>query len=213
MRALEVVGSDLDHHLCPRCGCHDRERHLFLYLTELGLFGDFTGRDVLHFAPERHIVPYIQRANPSRYVRADLYPNDDSMVRADLTAMPFADASFDFVLANHVMEHVADDIQAASEIRRVLKPGGRAILQTPFSAVLRKTIQDPGVVSPAARLALYGQEDHVRLYGLDIVSRFEQGGLISKVAQHEEVLFNSDPDQLGINSREPLLLFQSPSSQ
>ena len=45
--------------------------------------------------------------------------------------MPFADASFDFVLATDVIEHVDDDRRAAAEILRVLRPGGRALITVP----------------------------------------------------------------------------------
>lgn len=72
--------------------------------------------------------------------------------------MPFADGSFDVVLANHVLEHVDDDRQAVAEIHRVLARGGRAILQTPYSRVLQQTWSDPGIVSEGARLQAYGQK-------------------------------------------------------
>jgi SAM-dependent methyltransferase len=124
--------------------------------------------------------------------------------------MPFPDSSFDVVIANHVLEHVADDQQAVREIFRVLTPGGRAVLQTPFSPVLTRTIQDEGVDTPSARLALYGQEDHVRLYGADIVERFTSSGLESRVVEHASVLSSFDPDIYGVNPSEPLLLFQRP---
>ena len=41
--------------------------------------------------------------------------------------LPFADASFDVVFTNEVLEHVQDDRQAAHEIARVLRPGGRSV--------------------------------------------------------------------------------------
>lgn len=82
--------------------------------------------------------------------------------------IPCEDGRFDLVVANHVLEHVAADRAAVSEVARVLAPGGHAVLQTPYSSVLRATFEDPGVSSPVARLQLYGQEDHLRLFGLDI---------------------------------------------
>jgi ubiquinone/menaquinone biosynthesis C-methylase UbiE len=45
--------------------------------------------------------------------------------QADAQALPFADASFDAVIANHMLYHVPDRAKAFAEIRRVLRPAGR----------------------------------------------------------------------------------------
>lgn len=55
---------------------------------------------------------------------------------ADICALPFADDSFDLVLATDIIEHVADDARALSELRRVLKPGGRLLLTVPAFPLL-----------------------------------------------------------------------------
>lgn len=121
--------------------------------------------------------------------------------------MPFAGAAFDMVIANHVLEHVGDDLKAVSEVARVLKPGGCAVLQTPYSDKLERTWSDPGIASDAARLQAYGQEDHVRLYGRDLFLRFSQSGLVPSVSTHDELLASSQPEVLGVNPREPFFLF------
>ena len=208
MRAMDVVGSDVDNFGCPRCSGHDRERHLLLYLRAAGLFDRITGGDVLHFAPERRLSEFIRAAAPARYIRCDLHPGADDVVRVDLLAVPYPDASFDIVIANHVLEHVADDRKALSEIRRVLKIGGHAILQTPYSSRLHHTWEDPGIDDDSARLQAHGQEDHVRLYGLDIFERIAACGLQSRVRQHDELLADVDARRLGVNPREPFMLFQ-----
>ncbi len=92
--------------------------------------------------------------------------------------MPFGDASFDLVLCNHVLEHVKDDVKAMIEIRRVMKPGGRAILQVPFyKPVPEVTQEDATIINAKAREAVYGQDDHVRRYGKDYTLRMEKSGL------------------------------------
>jgi SAM-dependent methyltransferase len=53
------------------------------------------------------------------------------VVRADVTALPFADESFDAVVLGEVIEHVADDVSALEETRRLLRPGGVAALSVP----------------------------------------------------------------------------------
>ncbi|HLP07356.1 MAG TPA: methyltransferase domain-containing protein [Opitutaceae bacterium] len=209
VRTLQVVGSDLDHFSCPACGCHDRERHLWLYLDRLALFAKMRGMALLHFAPEVALTPFFARAGLSRHMQADLFPVREGIEKIDMQATGLPDASFDFVIANHVLEHVDDDLHALRELRRVLKPGGSAILQTPYSEVLEHTFSDPGIHSPEQRLHLYGQEDHVRLYGRDIFARFASAGFAARVVQHEEVLGAVDPVLHGVNPREPLFLFEA----
>jgi SAM-dependent methyltransferase len=58
-------------------------------------------------------------------------PNVDERVRGDVQRLPFADASFDAVLASHVMEHLPQPELAMAEVARVLRPGGRFLLLTP----------------------------------------------------------------------------------
>ena len=209
LRSFRVVGSDLDNYLCPVCGCHDRERHLLLYLRQTGLMDKIRGSQVLHFAPEALLTSFIERAGPAKYVLADLFPSRPGVERIDLLSIPYPTASFDLVVANHVLEHVADDLRALSEIRRVLKVGGHAILQTPYSELLASTFSDPGVCSDDARLQIYGQEDHVRLYGRDIFTRFASAGFASQVVEHGQALPEVDPVHCGVNAKEPFFLFEA----
>jgi hypothetical protein len=88
----------------------------------------------------------------------------------------------------------------------VLRPGGLALLQTPFSHLLSRTIEDPGLVSSAARNELFGQADHVRLYGRDFGQRAADAGLSARGYTHAELLPEIDPRRIGVNPREPLML-------
>mgnify|MGYP001810336952 CR=1 FL=1 len=131
-------------------------------------------------------------------------------VRLVLTASDHPDACFVFVIANHVLEHVNDDAKALCVILRVLRPGGQAILQTPFAAARRSKTEDPTVRTPSERLRHYGQEDHCRLYGADFEAHVVSFGFVSHVASHETLLPNVDARISGVNAREPLLLFAKP---
>jgi SAM-dependent methyltransferase len=208
MHVLSMVGSDPDHFECPRCGSHDRERHLLMYLEASGLLAELRGKSVLHFAPEKRLASRILAAQPQLYVRCDLYPQGREIVRVDMLAMEYEAASFDVLIANHVLEHVADDMQALMEIRRVLKVGGYAILQTPYSRKLHKTWEDAGIADDDARLQAYGQADHVRLYGRDIFDRFTSAGLVPRVQEHAKLLADVDVIRFGVNPNEPFMLFQ-----
>jgi SAM-dependent methyltransferase len=206
--ALDGIGSDLSRFSCPWCGSHDRERHLFLYMQAQKLFAYLKEKIVLHFAPEKQLSKKILEAKPWQYICCDLYPVHPKVMKVDLLAMPFANESIDLLIANHVLEHVADDLAALAEIVRVLKPGGLAILQTPYSAKLAHTWADPGIDDDKARLEAYGQEDHVRLYGRDIFQRISGAGLLSQVADHQSLLPYCDANYYGVNPREPFFLFQ-----
>lgn len=91
---------------------------------------------------------------------------------------------------------------------RVLRIGGLAILQTPYSSKLLSTFEDSGIDGDTLRLQLYGQEDHVRLYGLDIFDRFASVGLVADIKTHESVFDNLDADYYGVNVREPFFLYK-----
>lgn len=209
-RALNVVGSDVDHFECPHCGSSDRDRHLALYLRAAGLTEYVAGARILHFAPERSLAQLVASLQPALYIQADKFPTRPELVKLDLTGIAEEAESFDLVIANHVLEHVDDVQRALAEIHRVLVPGGFAILQTPFSSTLTGTFEDPGIRSKNARLHAYGQEDHVRIYGRDIDTVFASQGLVSRVKTHEVLLPKIDPKRYGINPAEPFFLFQKP---
>ncbi len=83
--------------------------------------------------------------------------NSFTFAVADAQALPFEDASFDAVVANHMLYHVPNLPQALREVRRVLKPGGRLFAATNGAAHMRELddlSQDlvaDGVVSAFAR--------------------------------------------------------------
>ena len=210
MRGLGVIGSDVDNYECPACGCHDRERHLLMYFNATGIMQQIGGSRVLHLAPERHLQKFIRDASPVEYVMGDLYPTSVEVKKINLQALPYPNDYFDFIIANHVLEHVKDDMQALQEIRRALSPGGFAILQTPYTCGLTNTFEDHSIQTDFARLHAYGQADHCRLYGKDFVLRVEASGLCPAIRTHQDLLHDVDAAQMGVNPEEPFLLFRKP---
>ena len=173
---------------CPRCGSHERHRLLWLYLTDAR--PDLLERSplrLLHFAPEESFQRlFRERANVD-YVGADL---DSPLAsdQVDIQDLPYPDASFDALMCSHVLEHVPDDRRAMRELRRILRPGGWAIVMVPLHGGMAETLEDPGVDTPEERLRVYGQADHLRLYGLDFPDRLRAAGLdVDVVAYGEQV--------------------------
>lgn len=149
------------HAQCPKCGALERHRIQYLVVNQLLENVDYSNLSMLHFAPE----PFLKGFFANRfgiYETADLcMPDVDYQV--DLQDLSFADQSYDFVFASHVLEHVSDDIKAISEIRRILKPNGIAILPVPLVAETTIEYPEPNPL----------EDYHVRAPGLDYFDRYE----------------------------------------
>jgi SAM-dependent methyltransferase len=152
--------------LCPGCGCAERHRLLWLWLTE----ADRLRGRMLVFGPDDASEARLARWDGLDYLSADI-DGSQAMVAADVTALPFEDGAFDSVLCSHVLEHVADERAALAELRRVLRPGGWAALMLPVDRSLALTLEDPTATTPEARQDRFGHPDHVRLYGADVAVR------------------------------------------
>jgi SAM-dependent methyltransferase len=180
LRELDVVGGECwDGRSCPVCFANTRTRLLWHWLDhESGLLSEHL--QILHVAPEFGIYWRLSALPNLDYRAVDLDPQRYAYAgpveRADLTDLELPDGSVDLVLANHVLEHVVDDARALSEIRRVLRPGGVALLQVPISHKLERTLHDPEAASAEARERVYGQRDHLRLYARDYYALLERSG-------------------------------------
>jgi len=171
-----IVGAGLSPYgTCPRCLSNDRERHVFLYLQKHHPELFIKQLKMLHIAPEKNLWELFRRQKNIDYIPAGLDMQLAS-VNMDITNISEGDNSFDVVICNHVLEHIVDDVLAMSELFRVMKQGGFAILQVPISFVIDKTIEDSAVVDPNERREKFGQSDHVRIYGIDYISRLESVG-------------------------------------
>ncbi len=166
-------GEAKENRLCPGCLSLERHRLLWLFLKQKTDFFSAPLR-VLHFAPEQPFLKRFKALKNLEYITADL----DSPIadkKLDVTAMDLPDNSFDVILCNHVLEHVNDIDKAFSEILRVLKPGGWAILMVPINPD-GDTLDDPSVTDSKERERLFGQYDHVRYFGRDYAKILENAG-------------------------------------
>jgi hypothetical protein len=165
------------HTHCPQCGSNVRMRLQWLAIESLRARFDLHRMTIHHFSPEKAMARRFRQIF-GKYLSAGitLGPVD---CPADLTALPFADASCDFIFASHVLEHIEDDEKALAEIARVLKPGGIAVLPVPIGQEL--TVEYP---EPNAR-----ENGHVRAPGLDYFERY------GKAFTRVEVLESKDFDE------------------
>jgi SAM-dependent methyltransferase len=186
---------------CPGCGARDRNRNLWLYLkNKTNLLSDRLR--VLHFAPERIFAKKLKRQKNLDYVSVDLC-RPRARVHADITAIPFPESSFDVLLCSHVLEHVGDDGKAMSELFRVLKPGGWGVIVVPIDSRRADTFEDPAVTAPADRQRLFGQADHVRVYGRDFRSRLERAGFAVRIEDYRSELGEARARRYGLRPRTP----------
>lgn len=164
--------------VCPKCRTETRHRLLMASLTRLPEwhFDEIVaGKRVLHFAPEP-AIRRLFRQRAGSYSSADLM-HADADLQLDISDMPsVAGGAFDCCVACDVLEHVPNDRGALSELYRILAPGGVAIITVPQKDHAPTTHEDPTVDTPEARERIYGQEDHVRFYGDDVVDRMTAAG-------------------------------------
>jgi hypothetical protein len=164
--------------VCPRCSAETRHRLLAAALTLLPEYGCdelLAGKRVMHFAPEKVFRKFIL-AQAGLYASADLLRGDVDF-QLDISCMPeIEDGSFDCCIACDVLEHVPNDRAALSELHRVLSPGGTAIITVPQKNHAATTYEDATITTPRGRTRAFGQHDHVRIYGDDVVERMRAAG-------------------------------------
>lgn len=208
---LNIVGSDIDNFGCRYCGSHDRERHLFMFFDKLDMWTKFKNAKVLHFAPEKNLADKIVSLNPEDYVKADLFPANESIVKIDLQDIHFENNFFDIVICNHVLEHVPDYKKALQEIFRVLKPNGIAILQTPYSNVLEDNFEDSGINTDELRSLFYGQKDHLRYFSKKrFLNSLNKVGFKLEIVEHKAYFDEQQAELFGVNSKEELIQVKKP---
>jgi SAM-dependent methyltransferase len=167
-------GVQRDNVLSPSTLSLERHRLLWLYLTNETDF--FTApKKVLHFAPEQAFYTLFRNQKNLEYTTTDLFsPLAD--VKADICDLPFKDNTYDLIFCNHVLEHIPDDTKAMQELFRVLKPGGMGIFQIPQDLNRATTFADDTIVDQKERAKIFGQYDHVRIYGRDYFDKLRSVG-------------------------------------
>lgn len=198
-----IGGGHRDAFQCPVCGGIDRERwQLWVLSKHTSIFREKCR--VLHFAPEPHISEFIA-ANPDcEYYTGDIVPGR-AMHQTDILDIQYKDNTFDYIIMNHVLEHIEDMDRAMSEVKRVMNPKGRLILSFPVCTDM-DTLDLPGPLTPKERLENYGQEDHVRLFGRDYLQRICSFGFEVEVFTPREQLTADEVRRYGFIEDDVLMV-------
>lgn len=194
---------------CPNCGSLERHRLLWRYLKErTKLFDSDISLNVLHFAPENFFYKMFDGPERFNYVPCDIepeiynYKGKTEVLKLDITKLELEDNRFDFILCNHVLEHIVDDHKAMKELWRVMKPGGFGIFQVPMEYNLENTYEDFSITSPEERLIAFKQNNHVRLYGLDYKDRLKKAGFEVVLDDFVKTFSDDEVFKYGFDNRE-----------
>jgi len=160
---------------------------------------------LLHIAPEKNLQKALKAFSKFKYISGDLNPLVADR-KIDVTDINFENDYFDFIICNHVLEHIQDDRKAMSELFRVLKRKGFAILQVPISKYNKETFEDFSITSPEGREKHFGQKDHVRIYGKDYKRRLENVGFKLDFYDIKNVFKYSSYKKYGLNEEEILYI-------
>jgi len=199
---------------CPRCLSSDRDRRLWLFLEN-----NITPQSqILHVAPEYPVALKMRKLSKSMGFqyhcidkRTPGYYYPKWVLNGDITSLNFPDGMFDWVIANHVLEHVPDLKNALIEVKRVLKPSGKAIFMVPISQS-HPTQEGCELVNgewtcqltKKEKIEKFGQHDHLRLFGTDMDQLFKTMGFDLIFEQYESLTIDK-------NQHQPLALFPNES--
>ncbi|MFM7044660.1 MAG: class I SAM-dependent methyltransferase [Ilumatobacteraceae bacterium] len=188
--------------MCPKCQSLERHRLLAMVLGSMAPVLA-AARVVLDIAPAPQLSRILRRETGGLYLTCDLDPAADRrsvLLQCDLTSLPLADESADVIVCSQVLEHVPDDAAAMRELRRVLSPGGVALVNVPYR---KGTITDEDPSAPEdERIRRFGQADHVRYYGDDFDDRLRAAGLQFSKASAAELCGDELVYRLGLSAGE-----------
>lgn len=213
IKEKQIIGAGIRNHICPYCQSTDRDRLVQLYLDNSYKIENKKIK-LLHIAPEPALFNRINKLKnivytpATKYHEGIYYPKNITLV--DLTDMHFNDGEFDMIICNHVLEHIDNDNLAFSEILRVLRKGGTAILQVPYTNLLDETYENSNMTTVRQREEHFGQFDHVRLYGTDYPKKLKAIGFYVNLFDPNQVLETKEIIKLSLFQGEKLFVATKP---
>jgi SAM-dependent methyltransferase len=210
IKKMQIIGAGRRKAvICPGCHSTDRDRLLYIYINQNVKIN--IKSTILHIAPEPALTTFLKKLAPDNYVAGVKYHEGfyygKNVKLFDIKAIPYDNNLFDLILCNHVLEHIDDDIKAMQELYRVLAPGGKAIMQVPWSPLLETTLEDPSITDEAKKEELFGQFDHVRLYGNDYPQRLKNAGFLVQIIDPKMLINeNIQAEKWAINLNEVIFV-------
>lgn len=169
-------GNQRKNALSPSTLSLERHRLMWLFLIdETNFFNSTKKLKVLHIAPEQCFLDLFKKQKNLEYITSDL-ESPIADVKADICDLPFKENEFDVVFCNHVLEHIPDDTKAMQELYRVMKKGGFGVFQIPQDLSRDVTFEDNSITDKDERAKIFGQYDHVRVYGKDYFNKLRSVG-------------------------------------
>ena len=163
---LNVEGAGRRKIICYRCGSDERTRQIIAFFSNI----DLNEQKILHFAPEEKIFnSFVMQGAEVTVADIDTrrYEGFSNLAEIDLNnpaGYSELDNSFDFILLNHVLEHINDHIYSLKLLRSFLKPGGKLIITTPVSPILKTHIQLVNQGNTDARFHVLMHHEHNILF-------------------------------------------------
>ncbi len=188
--------------LCPKCGSLARARRLWSLLEN-----EIQEKKILHFSPSKSIRTKIESLSHTDYITSDYAGEFDAAKQLNIESIDEPDDEFDFVICYHILEHVKNDIKAMKELKRVIKPEGVCIIQTPFKP--GDIYENDAIKTDEERLIHFGQKDHLRIYSAEgLMNRLESVGFRTELRKYNEIENNRNGYKIG----EKLIIVKKPVS-
>lgn len=195
---IKTTHSDL---LCPNCGSLQRNRRLWDLLETEFLKPNSV---ILDFSPSRCLYRKLKKISNINYQSTDLSGDFIADNQFDITNLKIANETFDLILCYHILEHIQEDITAMKEVFRVMKTGGKALVQTPFKE--GEIYEDHTIISKEERVKHFGQEDHIRIYSAQgLKERLRNCGFQVEIRNNF-----IDKNKFGFNKNETILVLTKP---
>lgn len=165
--------------LCLNCNSLERHRSLHYVLKNNINLNLNEFNKCLHISPEKAIHDYLINLFKGSYFATDLEPKKYNHAKCIKLKFPkdfemFPDNYFDFIIHNHVLEHFPGKYKDhINEFYRLLNKNGIMIFTIPDFNIkkrIKNTIEDGELLnSDLDRINKFGQKDHYKIFGLDLI--------------------------------------------